>query len=170
MERSRRESLPLTVGRPSVWVMSGHSLPVHVECLLTELKHISLGWLKNFYWFPVGLKSRNILWSRLSLPSEPFSRVHELVCICLQSVLLVNMFYLLSHFKEKHIEHSSFCETKCKGQRVRWHASRVPLAFPLMQVRGQLLFLIWLEVPTMWTTERIPEGDGCVPNSKAVSL
>lgn len=88
-------------------------LPVHVECLLTELKHISLGWLKNFYRFPIGLKSRSIFWSWCSLPSEPFSNVHWTnLSVCKVSVLLVNRFYLLSHFKEKHIEHSSFCETR----------------------------------------------------------
>lgn len=88
-------------------------LPVHVECLLTELKHISLGWLKNFYWFPIGLKSRSIFWSWCSLPSELFSHVHWTnLSVCKVSVLLVNRFYLLSHFKEKHIETQQFLWNK----------------------------------------------------------
>lgn len=119
-------------------------LPVHVECLLTELKHISLGWLKNFYWFPIGL-SQEVFFEA----DVPYQVSCSNLSVCKLSVLLVNRFYLLSHFKEKHIEHSSFCETReCKGQRGRLHANQGSLASHWCsygvtiseQVQPQLLF------------------------------
>lgn len=62
--------LPFRV-RKTQCVGGVRSLLVRVECLITELKHISLGCLKNFYWFPVGLKSRHIL--KLDFPPYPVS-------------------------------------------------------------------------------------------------
>lgn len=118
-------------------VMSGHYLCMLSVCLLNSSTSAWAGW--GILLISNRTQSRSIFWSWCFLPGELFSRVHWTnLSVCKLSVLLVNRFYLLSHFKEKHIEHSSFCETReCKRQRGRWHADQGSLAFPLMQVWGQ---------------------------------